>query len=66
MWASFEFGEAQGKICFQERFGKMNPHKWAAKVIGDLHLKSVFTQWLGKTRRLTMNYVKNSGKACMW
>lgn len=55
-WSSFEAREATAKLAYELRLSGLPDGRWAREVYKYLHLRSVNTKWVTRTRRLAERY----------
>ncbi|XP_040357166.2 uncharacterized protein LOC121046700 [Ixodes scapularis] len=58
-WSGFEAREARAKLDFERRLSRMSEERWARQVFKYVHLRSVPTRWVRRTRQLAQRYEVN-------
>ncbi|XP_037526208.2 retrovirus-related Pol polyprotein from type-2 retrotransposable element R2DM [Rhipicephalus sanguineus] len=55
-WSSFEAREAVAKLSYERRLSGLPDGRWAREVYKYVHLRSVRTKWVARTRSLSERY----------
>ncbi|KAM7283165.1 uncharacterized protein ISCGN_000308 [Ixodes scapularis] len=62
-WASCEAREAITKLKFEQRLDTIENAQWARKVYKHLYMKSLYTKWMNRTRKLKFKSQQSSAGA---